>query len=345
MANTSEFEKSDSFTTRMESFAHIPDISFTDIFKHHDRKHVISYGLFLGGAAAVFATRNKLPELIKVVKGSVAVAEEVGAEAKNGDLIERLRAVKHFIFDLDRTLVDTSKAVPALREAMHNQLVQETGLSHEFIAGAMDHTEERLASPYYWNRLDLIEPLQEVFPGVDLNKRFPSVAKVSQAAFYEALKPSPETIELLDTLRSQGKPIHVFTAGSPARTLEKLHGAGLTQYFDQIFTVGQNAFEDSSGSGLLRPGKSGVAVVELPENRKTNGKGYDLLIRALDEAPHKLLMTGDHPIEDVAHAKRRGMLTAQAKWYRAVPPQKILPDLELVSPINLTTLLQKVTWH
>ena len=53
------------------------------------------------------------------------------------------------------------------------------------------------------------------------------------------------------------------------------------------------------------------------------------------------LMTGDHPVEDVAFSKKLGIFASQAKWYRNVPAQGVLPDLELTNPSQLTDIVRR----
>jgi len=225
---------------------------------------------------------------------------------------------------------------------MNQELVRQTGLSSEFIGDALTQTAKRLKSPYFWNRLDEIRPLQAKFPGVDLNERFAEVSRNSHAAFYDALKADPQTTELLTYLKDQGKSVHVFTAGSPARALEKLTGAGLIGHVDNIYTSGLNAFEDSATSGMLTRETTSAKVIALPAGAKTTGSGYPLILDNLATKPQNIAMTGDHVLEDVARAKALGMFASQAKWYRAMPAANILPDLELTSPSQMTDIVKKL---
>ena len=196
---------------------------------------------------------------------------------------------------------------------MTDELVRYTGLSREFVSDALAQTTKRLDSPYFWNRLDEIKPLQEQFPGVNLNERFADVSKTAKAAYYDALKAKPETVEMLQSLRSQGKSVHVFTAGSPARALEKLQGAGLLDHLDSIYTSGLNAFEDTATSGMLTKETTAAKIISLPATAKSDGTGYQTILEHLAAPGNRVAMTGDHPIEDVAHAKSLGLFTAKAE--------------------------------
>lgn len=319
----------------------------TDFVKDH-WKEIAGVGVVAVAGAAIIASHGSgfgaLTRLLKGGESAAAIAEAgtVGGEVTPG-VLSRLKSVDHYVFDMDRTLVDHDKALAALTTTMADDLVRQTGLSREFIGDALADTTKRLKSPYFWNRLDEIRPLQEKFPGVNLNERFADVSRNSHAAFYDALKANPETTELLTYLKEQGKSVHVFTAGSPARALEKLTGAGLIDHVDNIYTSGLNAFEDSVRSGMLTQETTAAKIISLPAGAKTTGSGYPLILENLGAKPQSIAMTGDHVVEDVANAQDLGMFGSQAKWYRAMPTKGVLPDLELTSPGQLTDIVKKLS--
>lgn len=311
-------------------------------------KEIAGVGVITAAGALIIASHGSgFGSFTRLLKGGqsagvVAEAGAIGGEV-SPSLLGRLKNVDHYVFDMDRTLVDHDRALAALTGTMTDDLVRQTGLSREFIGDALADTTKRLKSPYFWNRLDEIKPLQEKFPGVNLNERFADVSRNSHAAFYDALKANPETTELLTYLREQGKSVHVFTAGSPARALEKLTGAGLIDKVDNIYTSGLNAFEDSVRSGMLTQETSAAKIIALPAGAKTTGSGYPLILENLAAKPQSIAMTGDHIVEDVANAQALGMFGTQAKWYRAMPKKGVLPDLELTSPGQLTDIVKKLS--
>jgi FMN phosphatase YigB (HAD superfamily) len=142
-------------------------------------------------------------------------------------------------------------------------------------------------------------------------------------------------------LRSQGKQVHVFTASTTARALDKLRGAGLLDHVDNIYTSGINDFEDSAASGMLTRDTTPANVIQLKSTAKTGGKGYQQILDHLGTTARRVAMTGDHPVEDVAFSKKLGIFASQAKWYRNVPAQGVLPDLELTNPSQLTDIVRR----
>lgn len=326
--------------------AHEPGSSVLD-FAKRNWKEIAGIGVIAAGTAFIaYGGASKLELLGSLFsRGETAAvtADRIGAAGElSKDVVSRLANVDHFVFDMDRTLLDHDAALKALQSTMTDGLVARSGLSREFIANALEDTTKRLDSPYFWNRLDEIKPLQEAFPGVNLNEHFADVAAQSKTAFYDALKAKPETVELLSYLKDQGKSVHVFTAGNPARALEKLTGSGLINHVDNIYTSGINAFEDSQASGLLTREGTGANLISLPDRAKGTGDGYQMILDHLKSGARKVAMTGDHPIEDVAHSKALGIFASQAKWYRSVPAESVLPDLELTSPGQFTDILKTV---
>lgn len=312
--------------------------SVGDFAKDH-WKELTGVGLtVIAGTAFVVGRKYGLSGLAGLLKGG-----ETAAVAERGVLAEgalaRLKQVDDFVFDMDRTMVDHQGAMKVLETTMTDGLTKASGLSREFISDSIKETAKRLESPYFWNRLDEIRPLQAQFPGVNLNHKFADVATSSKQAYYDALKAKPETVELLDLLRDQGKRVHVFTAGTPTRALEKLTGAGLINKFDRIYTSGVNAFEDSGAAGLLTAKDSPVKLFSLPNTAKADGSGYAFIARDLQTSGRRMAMTGDHPIEDIANAKSHDYFTALATWYRK-EKAVIAPDIELTTPSQFTNLLK-----
>jgi Predicted hydrolase (HAD superfamily) len=317
--------------------------SVGDFAKDH-WKEIAGVGLVVIAGTAIVTRGRNFGSLGRLLKGGEA-ASEAAVGLKEGVAIDaatlgRLRNVKHFVFDMDRTLVDHDGALLALERTMTDGLAKSSGLSREVITDALKQTTKRLDSPYFWNRLDEIRPLQAHFPGVDLNVKFANVANSSKDAFYNALKAKPETVELLDTLHAQGKGVHVFTAGNPARALEKLNGAGLLNKVDSIYSSGIHAFEDSGAARLMTAKDAPVKLVTLPSDAKASGMGYDFIAKDLKMSGSRLAMTGDHPIEDVAMAKVHNYFTSQATWYKNAASVTSSPDLRLTSPSDLTWILR-----
>lgn len=312
--------------------------SVGDFTKEH-WKEIAGVGLtVIAGTAFIAGRKYGLGPLAGLLKGGEAAAGLERSALAEGALA-RLKSVDHFVFDMDRTLVDHEGAMLVLKNTMTDGLTKSSGLSREFISDALSQTTKRLDSPYFWNRLDEIRPLQEHFPGVNLNHRFADVAASSKQAYYDALKANPETHELLDLLRGQGKGVHVFTAGTPSRALEKLNGAGLLGKVDRIYTSGANAFEDSGAAGLMTKEASPVKLFALPETAKANGSGYEFIARDLKTNGSRLAMTGDHPVEDVANSQAHGYFASLAKWYKQ-SKAVTAPDLELTTPSQFTSLLR-----
>jgi phosphoglycolate phosphatase-like HAD superfamily hydrolase len=263
-------------------------------------------------------------------------APELANLAKLGENADVLKGVNTFVFDLDRTLVPSGDAYAAHGEELTNQLVQHTGLSRDFVASAVDNTTRQLNSRLIEDRLDLIKPIQDLYPGVNLNEKFPDIAPAVKSAYTAALKPRPEVVDLLDTLKSQGKQLHVFTGSGPTTTAEKLDASGLSKYFDQVFTGGKDPIEDSRA--VLTDATTRSKIVELTTYPKVGDAGYRQIINHLNVEPQTVLMTGDTNALDIAPAQQVGMRTAQANWIHHDTTTVAIPDLTLETPADLQHL-------
>lgn len=256
-----------------------------------------------------------------------------------------LKGVDTFVFDFDRTLIKTDKAFSAYSSTLQAGLAQATGLDSRFVGQALRATEERLNSSFFARRLDLIEPIQNRFVGQDLNKLFPDIAAKAEAAYQKELLPDKETLMLLDdlvALRSAGKikNLAMFTAGSPAHTAQKLEAAGLTKYFDTVFTGAAHPFEDSLASRLAYSSRTKDNFVELNFLPKSDSSGYETILRSLGSSPSRTVMTGDHMVEDVMRSKQAGLKSIWATWYAQSGSAKVSPDFILSSPKQMRTLLK-----
>ncbi|MDR3617148.1 MAG: HAD family hydrolase [Candidatus Obscuribacterales bacterium] len=300
----------------------------------------IGIGLAVGAATFVAARRlhvNLTPERIaEVAKG----VETVTRSSAVADIFPSLaKDVDHFVFDLDSTLIDYYGANRALHQTMFTELRSATGLPDDVIKSALQKTARKLGSNYYYNDLNQIDGIRKYYPNTDLNEKFANVSLSAKTAYHDALKASPETVELFEFLRRNDKKIHVFTASQTARAMDKLSASGLTPYVDQIFTAGPHPFEDLPSSGLITAESPMSRVTELDYDTKETGEGYQFVAYKLKVKPSKILMTGDSLNLDVKPAQRLGMYTAQASWYVQDTSRSIVPDLELTSPKQLQSLL------
>ena len=137
----------------------------------------------------------------------------------------------------------------------------------------------------------------------------------------------------------------LYTGGSPAATLQKLEMAGLQGHFSTVFTAAPHAFEDSALSGLAGSGETNQAlrqtIVQLTDKPKSSAAGYTAILEHLNVPAPSTLMTGDNIVEDVYRAQKVGMRSAWATWYAKTGQSKVIPDLVLTSPSELTSLVKQ----
>jgi FMN phosphatase YigB (HAD superfamily) len=309
---------------------------------------IVGTAAIVGGAR--LAGFEKTAALIKsavsgegiIARDSLAVGDAAGFNSAHAASV--LKDVNTYVFDLDRTLVDTTGAFKAYKETMHAGLTRVSGLPAETVRAAMDTTEAKLNTQFYGRRLDLMDSLKPHFPkGLDFNWKFNGVAKEAEAAYHAALQPMPETIEMLDALKAKGKNLILFTAGSPMHTAEKLDATGLGKYFNKVYTNAKHPFEDLIGSNLTASVESKAKIIELRASPKADADGYKTILKDAGVKPKQAAMTGDHIVEDVARSKKVGMKGLWATWHAQTGRSSVVPDLVLTSPEDLTRTVAGLT--
>jgi FMN phosphatase YigB (HAD superfamily) len=285
--------------------------------------------LILGTAAIITKTTGllRLGQEVKAASSALDVTASVDAlPSEVNSTRELFDHVQHHFFDLDRTFFDTDKAYAAHEQELTQQLVKHTGLPENFVSDAVKQTQDRLHSHFFAGNLEEIESIQKLYPGVNLNEKFPAIAPAVQKAYYKALEPPEEAVKALEDLHNQGKNVYAFTAGSPAHTLDKLKGSGLTDAFDKVFTSKKHPFEDRPGSSLAAGSALQDKLVEVMRHPKDSSDGYKWIVDYLHINPAEGMMTGDDPLADVMRAKEAGLRGTLATWFRNKPLSSVLPD-------------------
>jgi FMN phosphatase YigB (HAD superfamily) len=271
----------------------------------------------------------------------VADATKLAGEKPNEINAGFLKNVNNFVFDLDHTLVPTNDAYAVHEAELTRQLVKYTGLSEPFVAAAVKETAGKMNIPLVADHLEMIKPIQDLYPGVNLNKHFPEIAPAVRQAYRDSLKPHPDVVKLFDYLHSEGKTIHIFTDSPASSGLDRLDASGLGKYVTNIFTGAKDPLEADLLPAQMTDGTLLNKLVELQADRpKVDGSGYRDITRMLNLDPKNALMTGDTNLLDVAQAKQAGMRTAQANWFRHNGQAYAIPDLTLESPEQLRKLVE-----
>lgn len=321
-----------------------------DFAQHHEAALITAGVVVLGTVAFVKEGGvGKLLDLVGPAEDAAAkllpkAAPELSGMARIGEDGGFLKGIDNYVFDLDRTLVPTGEAYKAQFSELTKQLVKHTGLDEDFVSDAIQQTSKRIGSPLFADRLDLVKPIQDLYPGVNLNERFPDIAPTVRTAYHAALQPSQDVVDLLDSLTAQGKPLHVFTASPPATAAEKLDASGLSKYFQTVFTGASHPIEDGPGRELLSEASTRSKIVELTKLPKANQSGYRQILSYLHVDPESTLMTGDSNALDIAPAKQIGMRTAQANWIHHDVTGYAIPDLTLETPGQLQKLVEQNAW-
>ncbi|HKX46896.1 MAG TPA: TIGR02253 family HAD-type hydrolase [Planctomycetota bacterium] len=212
----------------------------------------------------------------------------------------RLRAV---LFDIDDTLYSTTEfAQRARANAVRAMVEAGLGLPEEVVARELDEVIAEFSSNYdhHFDKL-----LQRLRPAA-LERINPAVVVAAGVAAYHdtkfrELKPFPDVVPLLRTLRSAGVGRGIVSHGWTVKQAEKIVRLGLLPYLDL------DAIFISDQIGIAKP----------------NPKLYQTALRDLGLQASDVLYVGDHPAHDVGPPKALGMRTA---WCRRSTKWKLQPD-------------------
>jgi 2-haloacid dehalogenase len=200
------------------------------------------------------------------------------------------RKLEHLVFDLDDTLLDTSRQLMprAVREAVEAMIT--VGLKTDFEAARLAWKEfsQRQSAPS--DQQDVFTYLIERF-GVNSSALPTVVAKRGYSAFYNRKVESdialfPGAREMLIEL-SQRYPLYLVTAGTKTTQEEKIEILKIAEYFKSISHV-----DPSQGQ---RKSEAFAAI-------HSRGDGHN-------PSPSSYLSIGNRIDSDIADAKRLGWTT------------------------------------
>jgi FMN phosphatase YigB (HAD superfamily) len=320
-----------------------------DFAKRHETA-MLTAGVVIAATSAIVFKTGAITKLLTAFAPAVekCTGEVIVGDATQlaGEPLKEVNAgflknVHDFVFDLDHTLIPTNDAYAVHEAELTKQLVKHTGLSEPFVSAAVKETAGKMNIPLVADHLEMIQPIQELYPGVNLNERFPEIAPAVRKAYHSALKPHKDVVKLFDYLHSQGKAIHIFTDSPAASGLDRVDASELGKYVTHVFTGAKSPLEADLVPAQMSDRSLLQKLVELKAERpKLDGSGYRDITRMLKLYPSKALMTGDTNLLDVAQARQAGMRTAQANWFRQNEQAYAIPDLTLDSPEVLRKLVE-----
>ena len=253
-----------------------------------------------------------------------------------------LDQIDNCIFDLDDTLINTSKAFFAYRRMLKDQLQLHTGRSAHAIADALYETGKKLETQFFAARLDLIEhgEVSSCIKSLSDNV-LREISESVKSAYYANLRVDESILAMLDVAAKAGKTIFMFTGGSPAHTADKLIASELWRYFKIVFTGDLHPFEDLGDSGLIdkqsiqRCARQLAPIFPLGANPKSSMHGYLSLLKHANLDARRTLMVGNHLRDDVLSAQQAGLYAAQATWFDFDVSAEVVPNLVLKEPLLL----------
>ena len=125
-----------------------------------------------------------------------------------------------------------------------------------------------------------------------------------------------DALPMLERLRPRYR-LALLTNGAPDLQREKLAGAGLAHWFDEVLVSGDIGFG------------------------KPNPRVYETMLTRLDVAPDEALMIGNSLHSDIAGAQAAGIRAVWVNREASVGDEAVSPDIEVPDLDRLATLLSR----
>jgi phosphoglycolate phosphatase-like HAD superfamily hydrolase len=261
--------------------------------------------------------------------------------------LQNMRAI---LFDLDRHLVNTDLAFDAWWNTGVAVLALELGRNTIEVESWLHQAEASFRTIFFFHRLDLVAPVVEIasFLKLDMSLLSKKIFQSAHKAYRDALQVTDDILDMLAAARdfatcSRAK-LALVTGGSRNHTLDKLDAIGIGSYFDVIFCGGgrKHPFEDDPQRGyIVRSPLESKLRVTPPGVTKRDTSCYLWVLSELEVPAKYVIVSGDHPLEDVHHIQQLGGYGAQAIWYNNKALDGVKPHLLLLNPIQLTRMFRE----
>ncbi len=223
--------------------------------------------------------------------------------------------IEAYVFDIDDTLIATTKANRRARRRCLDFFLQSAGLEAN---EAVIESERRLYDVFGWSKPDDLWRSLAIELGADkpAQQWLEQATELFTSAFFEGLSTLPTVTHTLGALRERGVQIAIISDGEKQLQQRKLRETGLDNLFESERVL--------------------VSIQSDYYNAKPSTTNFRRMEKALGLLPHELLYVGDKPW-DITAANAAGwtsVRTLQAGGDGAnnwpFPPLKIqTPDNEI----------------
>jgi hypothetical protein len=126
---------------------------------------------------------------------------------RSGELLKSGNQIDAYLFDLDRTLIDTDKAFATYANTLRNELLTHSPLTASEIDSGIAAAQAKNKSIFLADDLASIEPLAKAHAGQDLNALYASSIDRVKAAYRLALQPREDVVKMLAAVKQTGRPM------------------------------------------------------------------------------------------------------------------------------------------
>jgi len=243
------------------------------------------------------------------------------------------------IFDFDNTLWESFGAHDQAFSRLIDDLAGKSGLSRDVVMEGMKavfdvHTnmfQYSLAIPHHAG-------LMGAHPGDDLVQRYGPEIRAYEACLQDLIRPYEGLVDTLQALKARGVKLACYSDANISRILAQMEHLGIGDLFDLVCVAGDRGPERTYDPAEppryeSLPDEHGF-VLRLAANIEDHGpKSHPEILQAIlaemKVRPEQAVMVGDHPVRDVAMARKCGVMGIYAAWGK-----KILARLEVLDKVH-----------
>jgi phosphoglycolate phosphatase-like HAD superfamily hydrolase len=248
------------------------------------------------------------------------------------------RPVSVIVTDLDNTLYDWVGVWHASFSAMLATLSNESQVPIETLEREFRSIFQKHGTSEYAFAIQELPSLHAKHPGsTDLAGVYKPAVDAYRASRRETLRPYPDVLETLETLKDKGCLLVGYTESMAFYTNDRLRRLGLDRILDYLYSPPDHELPGKLTAGQIRFYPKDHYVLRRTISRETprgelkpNPALLLDIIKSVGATPERVVYVGDSPMKDVAMAQEAGVLDVWAKYGAA----QERPEYELLRRVS-----------
>ncbi|OFW83803.1 MAG: hypothetical protein A2018_05210 [Alphaproteobacteria bacterium GWF2_58_20] len=247
-----------------------------------------------------------------------------------------MRDIRLAVFDFDNTLWENVGAHDRAFMGLVCDLSASSGISQMDIINGMQSVFAEHATMFQYPCAIPCHPaLKAAHPGEDLVQRYALEVEVFEKLLQSFVKPYDGIFLLLEGLRARGVRLACYSDASASRVFRQMEELGIGHLFDLVCAADEEDAPFCPDEPVRYVSLEGTCsfarrmAVNTEHGPKSHLEILQAILAEMKVRPDQAVMVGDHPIRDVAMARKCGVVGIYAAWGR-----KILERLEVLDKVH-----------